>query len=629
MIKLLDNETVQKIAAGEVIERPSSIVKELVENSIDAGAKNIMVEINNGGIDSIIVSDDGYGIPQDQIELAFKRHATSKISSFDDLYNTTSMGFRGEALASVVAAADVEVKTRTEDDKLGSKVVFKNANIVSKSKIAMNRGTIISVQNLFENIPVRRKFLKSSVAEANNINDLMSKLALGNTDVSFKYIRDSKIIFHTIPSDDHLSIVSDVLGSNFSDSFIEIKGKTENYSYSGFVTDNRYYRGNRALQYIYVNSRYIEESDISRIIEKQYRHLIPNGKFPAFQLFIETNPNNIDVNVHPNKQLIKFKQIDELLDQLELSIKEALIPKQLRQVSGFKNNTEVKTELYNSVNNTDKYADLLEKYNKRDSFYVEENNYSRDENILDEDTSEIQVEEVILDLNSDLESTSDKQFNENTVEQIDIINDIENEKDDKPINDDLSNLTFKGTIFSTYLLFENYYTKSLIIMDQHAAHERVMYEKLLTEINEDSVNKQPLLTPIMLNITSSDYDLFSEYSSEFERMGFSIDSMGSGTILIREVPILGVNLDYKRLFNDIIDALRIEKNTNSQYILDIIIKKSCKAAIKSGDNISNQEVEELINLLSKCENPLSCPHGRPTYIVYSQNLLEKEFSRIK
>lgn len=629
MIKLLDNETVQKIAAGEVIERPSSIVKELVENSIDAGAKNILVEIKNGGIDSIIVSDDGYGIPQDQIELAFKRHATSKITSFNDLYNTTSMGFRGEALASVVAAADVEVKTRTEEDKLGSKVVFKNSNIISKSKIAMNRGTIMSVQNLFENIPVRRKFLKSPVAEANSINDLMSKLALGNTDISFKYIRDSRIIFHTIPSDNHLSIISDVLGSNFSDSFIEINGKTENYSYTGFVTDNRYYRGNRALQYIYVNSRYIEESEISKIIEKQYRHLIPNGKFPAFQLFIETNPNNIDVNVHPNKQLIKFRQIDELLSKLELSIKEALIPKQLRQVTGFQKNNENKTELYNKYNAADKYADLLEKYNKKDSFYIKENNYNNDQTTSYEDPSEIEVEEVILNLDTDQEMVYDKEISESLVEQIDLINNIENELIDRPINDDLQNLTYKGTIFSTYLLFENYNTKSLIIMDQHAAHERVMYEKLLHEVDQNSVNKQPLITPIMLNITSSDYDLFSDYTTEFEKIGFSIDTMGTGTILIREVPILGVNLDYKRLFTDIIDALRSEKTTNSQYILDIIIKKSCKAAIKSGDNISNQEIEELIDLLSKCENPLSCPHGRPTYIVYTQNLLEKEFSRIK
>lgn len=628
MIKLLDNETVQKIAAGEVIERPSSIVKELVENSIDAGAGNILVEIKNGGIDSIIVSDDGYGIPEDQIELAFKRHATSKINSFNDLYNTTSMGFRGEALASVVAAADVEIKTRTEEDQLGTKVVFKDSNIVSKNKIAMNRGTIISVLNLFESIPVRRKFLKSPVAEANSINDLMSKLALGNRNISIKYIRDSKIIFHTIPSGNHLSSISDVLGGNFTESFVEINGCTDNYTYTGFVTDNRYYRGNRALQYIYVNGRYIEESEISRTIEKQYRHLIPNGKFPAFQLFIETNPNNIDVNVHPNKQIIKFRQIDELLSQLELSVKEALIPKQLKQVTGFQKNTVQKTELFNDYSKVDKYKDLLEKYNKKDKFYIEENNFDNDIQ-PDDDLDEIQVEEVILDLDSNQETLKEEYKSEITIEQIDIISNIESETTDMPINEYLKNLNYKGTIFDTYLLFENYNTKSLIIMDQHAAHERVMYEKLLHEINQNSVDRQPLLTPIMLNITSSDYDLFSEFASEFEKTGFSIDAMGTGTILIREVPILGVDVDYKRLFTDIIDALRSEKTASSQYILEIIIKKSCKAAIKSGDKISKEEVEKLIELLSKCDNPLSCPHGRPTYIVYSQNLLEKEFSRIK
>lgn len=627
-IKLLDNNTIQKIAAGEVIEKPASIVKELVENSIDAGSKNISIEIKNGGIDEIRISDDGFGINPEDVELAFTRHATSKIEDFNDLYKIYSMGFRGEALASILAAADVEIRTKTEQDALGTKIVYMDSKIVSKSNVAMNTGTIITVSDLFKQIPVRKKFLRSNIAEANSINDLVSKLAIGNPDISIKYIRDSKIIFHTLLSDDYLTTVSKVFGTGLSESLIEINGSTDDYKYTGFISDNSYYRGNRALQYIYVNNRYIEEKEISRHIEKLYRHLIPNGKFPAFQLFIETNPENIDVNIHPNKQVIRFNKLDELLQNLEQTIKKSLVPRHLRQVKLANQKVEVK-ELYSETTSS-KYEDLLNKYKSEPQIK---------NNIIDEikeeavshkhiEDLELEVEELFIDVVDNTETSIESELEVEFMEQV-IEDDSSISDDNLTVIDELSNLSYKGSIYNTYLLFEDLNSNSLIIMDQHAAHERVLFEKLLEDTHNNSVDSQMLVEPLIIDITSTDMELVENFSDDFRKFGFTIEPLSANSIVIREVPVLLNDTNYKRLFIDILDSIRYEKNANSEYILETIIKSSCKAAIKSGDKLSNDEVDELIKKLLDCNNPLTCPHGRPTYIIFDKNHLEKEFLRIK
>ncbi len=629
-IKLLDNSTIQKIAAGEVIEKPASIVKELVENSIDAGSKNISIEIKNGGIDEILISDDGSGINPEDVELAFTRHATSKIEDFNDLYKIYSMGFRGEALASIIAAADVEIRTKTEQNNLGIKLVYNDSKIVSKSNVAMNTGTIITVKDLFKQIPVRKKFLKSSIAESNSINDLVSKLAIGNPSISIKYIRDSKIIFHTLTSDDYLTTISKVFGSGLAESLIEISGKTDEYVYTGYISDNAYYRGNRALQYIFVNNRYIEEKLISKHIEKLYRHLIPNGKFPAFQLFIQTKPENIDVNIHPNKQVIKFNKLEELLESIESTIKNNLIPRHLRQVKPTKEEIKVK-KLFDN-NSSDVYADLLTKYNPSAQI-AKETDYEVKETIIEHDyhvDEELDVEELFIDTSEDKTSVTEisNAFEDEIIELV--IEDQNNiPSEEITVIDELSNLSYKGSIYNTYLLFEDLKTNSLIIMDQHAAHERVLFEKLLKDSYNGNVDSQIMVEPLIIDMTSSDMEIIDSYSDEFTNFGFAIEPIGSNSVVIREVPVLLINTNYKRLFIDILDSIRNEKNANSDYILETIIKSSCKSAIKSGDKISNSEVEELVSKLLACENPLTCPHGRPTYIVFDRNHLEKEFLRIK
>ncbi|MDU2376341.1 DNA mismatch repair endonuclease MutL, partial [Anaerococcus vaginalis] len=295
----LDKKTIEKIAAGEVIESPVSIVKELVENSIDANAKNIVVEIKNGGKSYIRVTDDGIGIDEDDFKRAFKRHATSKIKDFSDLYDLFTLGFRGEALSSIVACANIKAISKTKNQNLGKELIFENGNIKSYNSIATNMGTSIEVYDLFSNLPVRRKFLSSDINESNKIAKIMQALALGYNDVSFKFIKDNRLIFHTLKNQDMDNKIIELLDENLKDYLIKIEIQNSLYKINGFISKANYYRGNRSFQYIFVNNRLIENESISKSIENEYRTLIPNQRFPAFFIFIETNSNNIDVNIHP------------------------------------------------------------------------------------------------------------------------------------------------------------------------------------------------------------------------------------------------------------------------------------------------------------------------------------------
>ncbi|HHX68538.1 MAG TPA: DNA mismatch repair endonuclease MutL [Gallicola sp.] len=324
MIQILSNDTIQKIAAGEVIEKPSSIVKELVENSIDAEATNIVVEIKNGGLDFIEVLDNGKGIVKDEIEIAFKRHATSKLNSFNDLYNLQSLGFRGEALASIVSVSKVTVSTKTSEDKLGNKVYFEDGKKIEEKPIAKNVGTSIIVEDLFYNVPVRKRFLKSKTTEANNITNLMYKLAIGNYGIGITYIKDDKLIFETKEKEDLNSVLTELFGMSIVNNLLEFNLKGRDYSINGYISNNKYYRANRALQYIYINGRYIESKEIREAIESSYKAVIPNGRFPIFQIFININPKHIDVNIHPNKEKVQITILDDILNDIQLKSKEIL-----------------------------------------------------------------------------------------------------------------------------------------------------------------------------------------------------------------------------------------------------------------------------------------------------------------
>lgn len=638
-IKLLDDSTIKKIAAGEVVDRPASIVKELIENSIDANALNIEVEIFKGGLESISVRDDGHGIASDQIENAFKKHATSKIDNFDDLYALHTMGFRGEALPSIAAVARVEVKSKVDEENLGASLTYADGKLENKTKLAMNRGTSILVKELFDNIPVRKNFLRSPLAEGNSINDLMYRLAIGNPQISFRYLRDGKLIFHTLSSNSYISNAQEIFGSDFSKSLIEIKGDSDHYSFHGYISDNSFFRGNRSLQYLYVNGRNVNIFPLEDAIERSYHQIIPNGKFPGYQIFIETSPSNIDVNIHPNKKEIHLSHLDELIDELSKSIKARLSP---NLMSGPRVRGEDRGEVKFFFRNRDeKTLDLLEKSKPP---AIPKN--LADYNSMDTKTLNFEEDSTVSESLVDLKPLADRidleaKNTESTIVEVeelrldeveDVIYNQEQDSDtvyfeemDKGLK--FSEFEYIGSIFNTYLIFQVDNDK-MILMDQHAAHERVNYENILSRFKSKSIESQILVDPILLELLPSERTLVDKYKASFKEWGFSIDDFSFNSLALRSVPSLG-EINYKHLFIEIIEAISKSKEASPKMLNEMVAQSSCKASVRAGDRLGKKEVARLLDDLSMTNYPLSCPHGRPIFIIYDKTFLEKEFSRIK
>lgn len=644
MIKLLDDSTIQKIAAGEVIERPSSIVKELLENSIDAKADIIQIEIEDGGKSLILISDNGIGIPSNQIETAFMRHATSKIQDFDDLYKSYTMGFRGEALASIIAVAKVDMKSKSEDEDLGVHIQYENSKLVKKSNLAMNTGTITSVKDLFKNIPVRHRFLKSNTTEANHITDLVGKLTLANPDVSLKYIKDKQILFNINSEDNHIEKIRKIFGDDLAKSLIEIDFQTDNFKVMAYISNNTYYRGNRALEYTYVNSRYIESKEISRIIESAYTHIIPNGKYPAYQIYIETKASNLDVNIHPNKTKIHLEHMEELTQALKYNLSLVLRPEKLRQVEIESEKKEAKS-LFENLN--EKYSDLINKYNNensKDTFdknrienltfdHINNDKLDTKKILLDKSEEDVNVEfNSFKDDNSityDYELVSeeiDESYNARVNESEEVL--IEENIIIKDKIEDLEHYKYKTFILETYIVFENIKDENIILLDQHASHERINYERLLDLYNNDNNYRQSILDGIDINLLADEMTILNNNISLFEKFGFTIEIINSNTISLIEVPAI-YDINYKQLFLDLINGLKIYGTFNSKYLLDKLIQKACKSSIKAYDKISEVEAYSLIKELSQCDYPLTCPHGRPTFLKIKKSTLDMEFKRIK
>ncbi len=625
-IKILDETTILRIAAGEVVERPASVVKELVENSIDAGAKNISVSITGGGITELTVIDDGEGIPADEVENAFLRHSTSKISHFDDLYETTSLGFRGEALPSILIASDLEIKTKTEEQSTGVKLIFKSGVKESIGKVVMNKGTNITITNLFERIPVRKKFLKSSISEANAITELMYKLAVGHPDISFKYIRDGKQIFHTIRTDSMRSNLSVLFGDRMEQSLKEIQSSTDSMKITGYLSDNSYYRANRAQQYLYVNGRYIESKELTAVIERSYRALIPNGKFPVFQLFLEIAPQDIDVNVHPNKQYIKFERLDQVEAFLDRSIANVLYPRNLTPPQI--HTGEAKGALPNlSVERTSEeiYTDLLNRYSPP-SMTKEVEIPSYDISFSPEDIEQTQIEIYETEAETNSEYSSE-------IESVHDVQDIESDSSISQIKTSdnghafLTRLKYIGVLMQTYLLFEDLDAQELVLIDQHAAHERILYERYKEEFQRDDIPQQQLLIPEIIRLLPREMELFSDYRDKFVRLGIHVESFSEDTVALRSVPVLIDQANGEKLFTELLEV--IQHASSLERIEEELIMRACKHAVKAGDQLSASEAMSLITQLDTCDNPLTCPHGRPTTIRMSKRSLEQEFMRIK
>lgn len=596
----LDNKTIEQIAAGEVIESPVSIIKELVENSIDAKAKNIIVEIKNGGKSYIRVTDDGIGIDEDDFERAFKRHATSKIKDFSDLYRIFSLGFRGEALSSIISCADVKAVSKTKNQDIGKKLEFKNGKLESINSIATNKGTSIEVFNLFSNLPVRRKFLGSDINESNKISKIIQALALGYDNISFKFIKDNRLVFQTLESDSLKDRILKLIDDNLKDNLIKIRSKNSLYDISGYISSTNYYRGNRSFQYIFVNNRLIENSNITKTVENNYKSLIPNQRFPVFFLFITTNTSNIDVNIHPNKKEIKFTYEDSLLELLEDDISKFLYDN-----SDFKK-VKAPEEDKEELNFYDDYTEVLNLYNKVNE---EKNSYEQDfyddkrYNNVDDDFFE--VEELNFIEEKDDEKLEYKNIEKNKKKQL--------------IN--IKNLLYKTSIFNRYSLFIN--SDKILLLDHRRADQRIKFDEFIENFKNDKINSQQLLEAKIIKVSLEEYNKYLEKKEIFKKLGFEIDTFSFDKLIIRSVPIVFDNPENLEFFYNLLDIDDSNESLFKEKISSLINKNT----FRKGDKIDESEALATLNKLNKSENPYKTYDGKSTIITIEKNELEKYFDR--
>lgn len=617
-IQILDNNTIQKIAAGEVIERPSSIIKELIENSLDANSKNIVVEINEGGKSYIRVTDDGDGIEEEDIPLAFERHSTSKLKKIDDLNSILTLGFRGEALASVASVARVEVLTKTKDSSAGIHAKIEEGVIKSIEKVGSPKGTTMIVKDLFYNLPVRKKFLKSDLSEGNAISDMVNKLALGNYKSSFKLIRDNRVILKTSNNGDIKENIYSVLGKDIVSGLIPVAFHSDGITIKGYISNNSVYRSNRSHEYLYINGRYIVNYGISSAIEHHYKSIIPLNRFPVFVLYIDMDPAEMDVNIHPTKQEVKFSHNNSVVGIVSNVIKDVLFPS--INIPKFKVKEEEKKDDLPTLFNLE---DLKIESPIND---VSQNSSSKERNILIKDYSDIDLstsDDIVMENN--ILNDWEKPLNKTPVNEInEVIPNTEEIKLENPI----LHIEPIGIVFDTYIVGQNKITKILYFIDQHAAHERILYERYRKEYDNESIVIQQLLAPEIIEMTNSEYNLLKENLDYFKTLGFDLEEFDSSSYALRGVPFLFGKPNARKLLIDLLDNLGNDLKSSYDTRLDKMMKLACSSAIKGGDKISSIEINALLKDLAKCDNPLSCPHGRPTVIEIGKKEIEKQFLRI-
>ena len=645
-INILDQHTANKIAAGEVVERPSSVVKELVENSIDANSKNITIEINEGGLSLIKIIDDGSGINRDDIEIAFLPHATSKISKVEDIYNISTLGFRGEALASIASISKISLKSKTNDADNGSEIILEAGKKVSLQEVGMNNGTIMEVKDLFFNVPARKKFLKSISRESSLINDIVTRIALSNPEISIKLFNNDKKVINTYGTGNLKDVIRTIYGKNVYDNILYFEGSRVDISVHGYIGKEEIAKGSRNHQSIFVNNRYIKNKTIIAAVENAFKSFSVINKFPFVVIFIDLPPELVDVNIHPTKAEIKFNDERAVFKVIFDTIHSVLREDALNKFNSVKNENnkfvveenveriefnissedeyptkkiepeitkdEVKKEIdikhmYNSVDISD--IEREEKlYNKLKSINI--NNFNKSN------------EEDSYEINNDKNSTEVVTVNEDNICQSYNIKDDVNTKEAK-----FPKLRVIGQFSKMYILAE--YGTDLYIVDQHAAHEKILFEKYFKDIEEGTIIVQQLLVPIILDLSLEDYAYFEENNKVFSEAGFVIDHFGGETISIKEVPYFLGKLDAKKLFMEILDNLKaLGSGKTSEVKLNKIASMACRSAVKANDYLNHEEMDKLIEDLRYINDPFHCPHGRPIIIKFTEYELNKKFRRI-
>ena len=699
-IVVLDDLTINQIAAGEVIERPASVVKELVENAIDAGATNITIEVKNGGIKEIKIIDNGTGIRDDDVEFAFERHATSKIKKAEDLQTVRTMGFRGEALASIAAISNVRLITKTADQMMGYQVIVEGGEIKEKEERGAQKGTTIIVSNLFYNTPVRYKFLKKDYTELGYIEDTVIRIALANPEVAIKLSNENKTIIQTTGNGDLKTTIYNIYGKEITEGLLEVDYEYEGIKVSGFVGKPEIARGNRTYQLFFINKRYIKDKTLSAGAEQAFKGLLPIGKYGILILNLEMDPSKIDVNVHPTKLEIRFQEESKVFKAVYHSIREALlkgdlvrnsereieetakiqipmpniieetIPIQNVAVATEEKKEDIETpvmqvpvmeenfqeeekkksrplglfgllkkknvaeevennaiqEIYSAKNIAEPKENYQNPYLQEESTdYISEiamaRNVKEEFNKMYSETFGINKEEK-----DNAEKIENYEFSENitlsNAENVSMFDDTEEEIAIPPYK-------YCGTVFSTYIIIEM--GKEMYMIDQHAAHERVLYEEIKKNFYSDMEKEsQIMLLPDIINLSHKEKQIVRENTDLFKKAGFLVEEFGDNTVRLIGVPAICMDLNTKELFLEILDTIDTVAITAKQEKEDkFIATVACKAAVKANMNLSKEEVDKLMKKLLVLPNPFTCPHGRPTAIKMEKEDLERKFNRRK
>lgn len=649
-IVLLDDATINKIAAGEVVDRPSSIVKELIENSIDAGATKVTIEIKNGGISYIKITDNGCGFASDDVELAFERHATSKIRKEEDLLHIKSMGFRGEALASIAAISKVTLTSKNINESIGVRAIVEAGNILSVEKCGTPQGTIIEVRDVFYNVPARYKFLKKDFTEAGYIEDVVTRIALANPKVSFKLISNGKIILSTLGKGKINDTIYDVFGRDIYNNLIDVDYEYESMRVTGVIGQPCISRSTRSQQFTYINSRYIKDKIISSAIDRACLQKYAIGKFAFAVLNLDINPKHVDVNVHPSKLEVKFDDEGAVFEAVYHSIKNALEQDAIKNSPFSIIKNEVKEANYEKTPSNQeqikvKYDNLTGDFNVKSIVtkepekkeekifkpYVAEENQENIYKIAFNNSSNAE-ENIQIDRNIAIEENLEEIKTEvGKIESVDNIleeNEASKLENIKEVSQTKEPIYYKyvGQVFDTYIIIQ--IEEKMYIIDQHAAHERLLYEQIKANYFSKNSNSQILLLPILVELTQKEMDAVNENQEILKNVGFEFENFGDRTIKISGVPNIGYDLDYKGVFLDTIDEILGANKTYRESKEDrFIATLACKAAVKGNMNLSYKEQIALLDDMVKLDNPFNCPHGRPTAFEISRYEIERRFLR--
>lgn len=644
MISVLDKNTIDKIAAGEVVERPSSIVKELVENAIDSGASAISVEIKDGGISLVRVTDNGGGINKDEIKTAFLRHATSKITKAKDLFNIHTLGFRGEALSSISGIAKCEVISKPSAQLTGVRYVIEGGYEVSFEDVGAPVGTTMIVRDVFFNTPARRKFLKSVTTETAYITDIIEKFMLCNLDVSIRYIVNNQTRLQSSGNGDLKEVIYQIYGREVHKALVEVDHKADDISIKGFIAKPEISRSNRNQLIYFVNGRYVKDKHIIKAIEDGYADRMMQHKYPFAVLMIEINTEIVDVNVHPSKMEIRFSEESYIYEKVKEAIESSL--KKAYMIREAKIDEEKKSSLKRS------FERLPEPFEKNKLSLL-----NKDENRSQITAKETETKEEFLkdlpqiDLSEKTNYPQDKiqidpeifRYNVNHLLERTLLSDsgknsefIEKYEDKKePSFEQLDFMDKKaskkrniiGQIFDTYWIVE--FDKSMYIIDQHAAHEKVLYERFLKQLDNEEIASQIISPAGVISLSSIEADAVEKHLASLRKLGFEIEHFGGREYSISAIPTILPSIDKEVWLKELItELLEVDSAKNTESILEKIASMSCKAAIKGKQRISYEEAKILIDELLELDNPYNCPHGRPTVIQMTKTEIEKKFKRI-